>query len=202
MKSTAILLMAAGQSTRMQAIKQLLPWNGTSLVNHTIESLIATRCEHIVVVLGANATAIQKQLKASETNITNIVNPNWQKGLGNSIAHGIAHIVNEIPHINAILIALADQPLISAKDYNQLIKTYNTSNGSIIATTYGNKAGVPALFPIEIAKELTQLHQDFGAKELLKKYHKLVIPLDLGKRIVDLDTPETYSAYYNSYHTT
>jgi molybdenum cofactor cytidylyltransferase len=66
----------------------------------------------------------------------------------------------------------------------------------IVATKYPKKSGVPAVFSIEIARELIHLNEDHGARHLMSKYKDSMIALDAGEQITDIDTPETYKLLY------
>ena len=83
----AILLLAAGASRRMGQPKQLLKINkDQTLLEHTVAIAQATPCQQILVVLGANATAIQT---AISTNINIVYNPLWEEGMGTSLRIGL-----------------------------------------------------------------------------------------------------------------
>ena len=86
----AVLILAAGASTRMGTIKQLLPWAKTNLLGHAIEQA-KNITEHVYVVLGANATVIKATL---DKEIVTILNPDWQHGMGTSIVKGILEVNN------------------------------------------------------------------------------------------------------------
>ena len=67
----------------------------------------------------------------------------------------------------------------------------------IIATNYGNKAGVPALFPKLLFQKLCELEGDYGAKDILNNQQHAIIQLEAGNQIRDIDTKEEYNQLLN-----
>ncbi len=187
----AILLLAAGASSRMGTIKQLLPWKGTFLINHMLKVACASNAAEVVVVLGANAEEIRKVL-GTEAGGCILENELWAKGLGKSISLGIEYLMENHPGIQAVLVMLCDQPLIEAGYLNRMMAGFHEGKGQIIATAYGENMGVPALFSAPYFTELQSLEDDFGARELLKKHKKEIFALSPGNILVDIDTPQDY----------
>ena len=198
----AILIMAAGESSRMKGIKQLLPWKGTTLLLHTLNTLLAVQKDAIYMVLGANADVIQTNLNLNEEPITLIKNKNWKNGLGSSIACGIEFILNLDDTYDGILICLADQPLLTSSYYQDMIAIFNANRATIVATKYPNKSGVPAIFTIQTAQELIHLKEDYGARHLMAKYQDKMIVLEAAEQIIDIDTLETYNQLHKQYNST
>lgn len=184
--------MAAGESKRMEGIKQLLPWKDSNLLLETIKTVKKSNANSIHVVLGAHAELIKKECKLSEKDVTISVNPNWSNGLGSSIAFVVENLINNNSKPDGILICLADQPLLSSKYLNLLIQSFEDNPSKIITTNYKNKAGVPALFPKSLYPKLVVLNGDQGAKKLLTTNLNNIVLLDAGNQIFDVDTKHEY----------
>lgn len=184
--------MAAGESKRMEGIKQLLAWKDSNFLLETIKTVEKSNTNSIHVVLGAYAELIKSECKLSEKDITISVNPNWSQGLGKSIAFAVENLLENNPLSDGILICLADQPLLSAEYLNLLIQSFENNPSKIIATNYKNRAGVPALFPKLLYPKLLLLDGDQGAKQLLNGNLNEIIRLDAGKQIIDIDTKLEY----------
>lgn len=189
--------MAAGASRRMDGIKQLMPWKDSNFLLETIKTVQNTNANSLHVVLGSNAEFIINQCSLKEKNINVIVNSNWENGLGDSIANGVKVLLKQRPTIDGILICLADQPLLSFEYLNSLIAEFIKHPSKIIATNYGKKVGVPALFPKLLFEELSVLKGDFGAKEILNNKSNLIISLDAADQIADVDTNLEYQNIIN-----
>ena len=199
MSKLAVLLLAAGSSSRMGVPKQLLKWNNSTLLQHTINTVKQIKKDEVVLVLGANFQDIKSKIDTTE--LTVIYNENWEKGLGNSIACGINQIIKSVQQIDNVLIMLADQPLIDSNYLNEMIETQLLNPDKIICTSYQNKRlGVPAIFNKIYFKELSELNHDKGAKDLLNKNSDNILFLDGTYVISDIDTMEDYEALYKRFH--
>ncbi|MEH2083110.1 MAG: nucleotidyltransferase family protein [Nostoc sp.] len=190
-KSTiAIMILAAGASTRMGTPKQLLLYQGRSFLKYITEIAIASVCQPVVVVLGANAEQIYPQIKQLPVTVVN--NPNWACGMSTSIKSGIELLNNLLQKIEAVVITLCDQPFVSHQVINQLVDAYYSTKKPIIACEYGGTLGVPALFSQIFFSELAALKETSGAKRVINDNLNQVfsIPFTLGD--IDIDTPEDY----------
>ena len=193
----AILILAAGESKRMNGIKQLLPWKNTTLLGNAIEQAIQSKGNTVYVVLGANANRIASTI--AHYNIQSIENKNWKNGLGNSIACGVNFLEENQLHYDAILITLADQPLITAAYYNSLIDKYAQKEAKIIASETNNTPSVPAIFDAVYFEKLAELNEDKGAKEILIAAQKEVYVLRSNTKMMDIDTQRAYEELYQSF---
>ncbi|MEH2226769.1 nucleotidyltransferase family protein [Nostoc sp.] len=190
-KSTiAIMILAAGASTRMGTPKQLLLYQGRSFLKYTTEIAIASVCQPVVVVLGANAEQIHPEIKQLPIKV--VKNSAWASGMSTSIKSGI-ELLNNLPQkIEAVVITLCDQPFVSPQIINQLVDTYYSTKKPIIACEYGDTLGVPALFSQTFFSELATLKETSGAKKVINHNLNQVfsIPFPLGD--IDIDTPNDY----------
>ncbi|MEH2328448.1 nucleotidyltransferase family protein [Nostoc sp.] len=190
-KSTiAIMILAAGASTRMGTPKQLLLYQGRSLLQYITDMAIASVCQPVVVVLGANAEQIHPQIKQLPVKV--VENLDWACGMSTSIKSGI-ELLNNLPQkIEAVVITLCDQPFVSPQIINQLVDAYYSIKKSIIACEYGDTLGVPALFNQTFFSELAALKETSGAKKVINNNINEVfsIPFPLGD--MDIDTPKDY----------
>ncbi|MEE1963439.1 nucleotidyltransferase family protein [Allomuricauda taeanensis] len=197
MHSIPILILAAGASMRMGGkTKQLLPWAGTTLLGHAIQQATQVS-ETVVVVLGAKSELIEQQVP---NQVETIVNPNWEQGIGSSISVGVGHILNLCKTMDGVLIMLGDQPFLDADYLQKLVRGFNNGEHAIVATSYGKKMGVPAIFSPSVVTELSGLNQDVGAKQIIEKYADRAKGMDPEGKEIDVDTMETYHRLYASNH--
>ena len=194
MGKTAILIMAAGAATRMKTPKQLLPWGTKTLVENAITEAQNSLADSVHLVLGANAVLIKKQIFENDLNF--LENPHWNLGLGDSIAFGVREVLKKEVDLTSILIMLADQPLINSDYLNKLIKASGHYEKGIIASLYGEKKGVPALFSKDYFPALSQLTGEHGAKYILNNNTKDICSIECKNLITDIDTPEDYQHLY------
>ena len=188
MQNTAILILAAGSASRMGKMKQLLPYKNTTLLEWAIEQAQKSIVKNVFCVLGAHKEAIEKQLTTKPIEV--IYNPNYKNGLSTSIVEGI-NLLQKHNFDNA-LIMLADQPHVTSEYLNSLIETSKKNPSNIIASSYQESAGVPAVFPKNYFNELLNLKGDKGAKSFLLQHNDDVIKVNSHQNLLDIDTPEDY----------
>lgn len=193
----AMVILAAGESTRMGSPKQLFPWKNTTLLGNTIEQGLASNVDSVFVVLGAYSKAISE--KINKYNITILDNKNWTLGMGSSIACAMDYIERNNLYFDAVLIALSDQPLIDLKYYNQLNNSFINNNKNIIASQLKSRVGVPAIFGNNYIKRLSKLNKDIGARTIIATNIDDVYVVNLGDLNPDIDTEDDYKTLYNKY---
>ena len=186
----AVVILAAGESSRMKQAKQLLPWGTTTLLGKAIEEALQSNSKKVYVVLGAKAETIQMQFKSTE--VSWILNKNWKKGMGSSISCAINYLVHLKTNYDGILIMLCDQPLIDADYINKMIATFKRSNKRIVATAYKHSNGVPVLFDKKYLEDLSNLEGNIGAKQIIAANSNGVIAINPNGKEKDLDTMEEY----------
>ncbi|MCU4674081.1 nucleotidyltransferase family protein [Catenovulum sp. 2E275] len=187
------LIMAAGQSSRFNACKQLAKINDQTLLDLAIHKLKSTQVDAIYLVTGYwhhliyQALGQPSQQQQNKDNLYIVHNPNWQQGLGNSIAFAVTELKQ---HYDAILITLADQVAISADEYNQLINQFKQTQPQpdIVCAKYQNKRGVPAIFGQNLFPQLTELNSNQGAKKMLYQNNLTLIEIMLTNAATDIDT--------------
>ncbi len=185
-----LILLAAGESKRMGVPKQLLEYQGHSLIRHATEIAIASICRPIVVVLGAYGDRLKSEIDSLPVTICQ--NLDWQQGMSTSISVGIKRLTTTASKINGVIIALADQPLITAQVYNQLVERYQETQQKAIASIYSDTLGVPALFDRILFPQLLNIKAKGGAKQLLTKYSDRTLNLNVPEAAIDIDTPNDY----------
>ncbi len=194
MKDVGLIILAAGKASRMGKPKQLLTYQGSSLISHAVKVGLNSICKPVVVVLGAYKEQIKPQIEKLPVQI--VENPYWKTGMSSSIRAGIAAIKESKSNLDAIIIALADQPLIDAEVFNQLIQSYQQTGNIIIASAYDDIVGVPALFSNIIFSELINLEGDKGAKALMRKYRDEVLTIEIPEAAIDIDTRDDYDKLF------
>lgn len=190
------MVLAAGNSSRMGEPKQLLPVHKKNLLNHTLEQCLESKASKVMVVLGSNFQLISDTITTNKVGILN--NLNWQNGLGSSIGCAVSNLKSTQKEFDAVLFALADQPLVTATYYNELINKYITLKKDIVCSQYNDQLGVPAIFDRKYFDALEKLDPKHGAKELIKQNIKVVECINMGEFLIDIDTPEDYSSYIKS----
>lgn len=190
MPTIGLMILAAGASTRMGTPKQLLLFQGRSLLCYMAEVAIASCCDPVVVVLGSQVERMKLEVQALALHI--VENEQWAQGMGTSISAGMIALTTINQDLDAVVIVLCDQPFVCAPLLNQLVESYRATQSPIIASAYANTLGVPALFDRSLFRELMTIKVNVGAKYLLKQHAKKVFQVSFPKGTIDLDTPAQY----------
>lgn len=191
----AMLILAAGASRRMEEIKQLLPWNHTTLLGHMIEQGLASKVTQVFVVLGAHSEVIWNTISNQKSHP--IFNPDWEQGMGVSIASAMHYFDENSLNFDAVLIVLVDQPLLDSNYFNLLISSYLSKNKNIVASQIKNGIGVPVILSKAYFKELKKLDQDYGAKRIIAKNMNDVFVVNSEGKNIDIDTLDAYNDLLN-----
>ena|SRR5882724_1821980 len=188
-----VMVLAAGASARMGTPKQLLPVHGQPLVAHTVAAALASEGWPVVVVLGAHAEKIRPAL--ARVPVLFAENPAWAEGLASSIRAGMGTMQQFSRRLDAVLVALGDQPAFSADVIARLVAGQRSGGRSIVAARYRGRQGAPALFLREHFPALAALIGEEGARSLLNDDPSRITAVDLPALGVDLDTPEDYALW-------
>ena len=161
--STAIIILAAGSSTRMGKPKQLLTYDNLTFLRHAAEVAVASVCRPILIVLGAYASQLQSEI--DDLPVRSVTNERWADGMGYSIQVGVGALKNydRADNIEALLLMLCDQPYVRADVINGLVTAYHVNDKGIIASEY-SAPGVHALFGREYFAE-SRMSCAAGAKQ-------------------------------------
>lgn len=191
MSNIAFVLLAAGSSSRLGRAKQLLTWKGKSLLEHRLEQSEGLDLSFRLLVYGARKSTIEGHLVGLK--IPLVYNPDWANGMGSSIQTGVQEALSLEPDLEAVLLCLVDQPLVNQAHFASLIELHKAHPTSIIAASYQNVLGVPAIFPKAFFPDLMTLQEQAGAKKIIKKYQNQVIPFPCPEAAFDIDTEADYT---------
>lgn len=178
-------MLAAGSASRFGATKQLAELDGVPLVRHAVNVAAEACGDNTVLVLGHDWNAIADAC-APLTGFM-VINDDYADGQGSSIATA----VRSLRHVaRAIIVLLADQPMITAEHVQALRDTWNGADDELVATVYADTVGVPVLFPRGCFEELCALQDDTGGRHLLTDKRFGVQRINFEPAAVDIDTPE------------
>jgi molybdenum cofactor cytidylyltransferase len=194
MKS-GIIILAAGASTRLGRSKQMLDIDGVTLLMRTASASLQAHAGRVVVVLGANDPVHRDTLQGTPVEIVN--NKQWQKGMGSSLKAGLRHLISQDDSLEAVVITVCDQPLLTKETIKNLFNQHLVSNKPIVASRYSGQQGVPVLFEKRYFKTLLEISDAEGAKKIIQTYASDVDVVDFPGGEIDLDTPEDYDAFKN-----
>ncbi|HJR00985.1 MAG TPA: nucleotidyltransferase family protein [Methylomirabilota bacterium] len=184
----AAVVLAAGLSRRMGQAKLLMKVSGKAIIRYVVESVLAGGVDSVWVVTGPDVEPIEAALNGLEVQIA--VNLAPEEGQAGSVRAGIAALP---PSVEAVLIALGDQPLLAPSIIPALLAARRASPKLIVAPRYRDGQGNPVLFKREMFPELLRLTGDQGARPIIQTEPARVEWVDLDLPMPpDVDTPDDY----------
>ena len=186
MAKVGAVILAAGGSSRFGKPKQLVRFEGRTLLERAIGAAVEGGCRPVVVVVGSDAAAVTAAISDTAVSITE--NPDWANGIGTTIRAGVQHAHELAPDADAIIILVCDQPLVNDRTVASLIERWVETRKPIVASSYSDTLGVPALFDSSCFGELLQLQGDAGAKSIIVHNRARVTEIAFPEGTHDIDT--------------
>lgn len=188
---TGIIILAAGNSSRLGQPKQLLPYRDGTLLQHLITEVFLVQDAVIIVVTGANRELIEKEI--DPFNIKTIFNQDWELGMSSSINTGLKKLLESHPEIENCIFTVCDQPFVSHSIFENLITEFSKTRKGIIASSYAETLGTPVLFDKKYFNELLNLKGQEGAKKIINRFLEDTASIPFEKGNIDIDTEEDYN---------
>lgn len=157
------VLLAAGSGSRMgNRPKSLLELGGVPLIRRQLIALSGAGVDELVVVLGHYADLIEPAVQ--DFPVTLVRNPDPDAGQVSSLRLGLQALS---PKIDAVLVALADQPLINSQDINDLIGAYKKrpEGAQVVQPTVDGQPGNPVMFSGEVRDQILAGEARIGCKQ-------------------------------------
>jgi molybdenum cofactor cytidylyltransferase len=185
----AAAILAAGESKRMGQPKALVPFQGSTFVDHLIAATRHERVGITRVVLGAGAEGIRANLKIDPAWI--VVNADWVTGQLSSIQAAIRSL--PAGGTEGILVCPVDHPLVSAHLVEQLIAAFGAGGKLIVLPKHHGRRGHPVLFNAAVYEELLGASLEVGAREVVWNHAAEVTEVETEEEgvILNLNDPET-----------
>lgn len=188
---TGIVILAAGNSSRLGRPKQLLEYKDSTLLKNTISEALRVENSFLIVVTGSNHNVIEKELNLPEIKFS--FNAEWETGMASSIVKGLKELFQLNPDYEKCIFSVCDQPFVTSLTFENLISEYHKIEKGIIASAYSETLGTPVLFHRKYFNELLDLKGQEGAKKVIKKYSDDVVSVPFEKGNIDIDTEEDYN---------
>jgi molybdenum cofactor cytidylyltransferase len=189
----AAIILAAGESSRMGQLKQLLPWAGTTLLAWQVGQMRLAGAEEVVVVLGHEAQAIRQQ--AGDLPARVIVNEGYTEGRASSLRAGAEALPDDT---GAVLILSVDQPR-PAAIARALIERWQETGAPLVLPGFGERRGHPVLVDGSLLDELRNVTEaELGLRAVTERHgpEAEIVPIENMNLNVDLNTPADYTTAY------
>ena len=184
------ILLAAGESKRMGRTKLLLKWGQRTIIEKSVDTLLASTIGELIVVLGHQAREILRKLGVRS--LKAVINHQYRMGMSTSIRRGLEEVG---PKSEAILIALADQPFIETDLIDHLIHIYRQNPHGIVLPSYKGERGHPVILNrFRYQEEMRNLTGDVGCRPILNRYPEDILEVEVKSEgvIADIDSWEEY----------
>lgn len=188
LSNIAVVILAAGSSSRLGRPKQLVEFQNKSLLQHVIDTIDKFHFNPSLLVLGANGDQIRESINLK--NVTVLLNENWPEGIASSIRLGVSESMKLNGSLDGILFLLSDQPFVNKKLIEELIEKHVNGDQPITACKYSGDVGVPVIFGKQFFSQLFELKGDVGAKKIITQNLDDVQRVVFKKGSFDVDTEE------------
>jgi len=185
--STAGIILAAGESRRMGFPKALLPYRNETFLD-TLIGLFATRCDPVIVVVGAGADQIRSRIARPATFV---VNPDYTRGMTTSLQCGLRMVP---PEAEGVLFTLVDHPSVASSTIDALLAPSPEGTALLRVPRYGANRGHPIWFSRDLITEFLAIPEGGAANEVVHRHRPETqfIDLDDPGIVADIDDPEAY----------
>jgi molybdenum cofactor cytidylyltransferase len=186
----------------MGRAKQLLKYQGETLLRRAVRSALDTQSHPIIVVLGAEADALSREIADMEAQ--SVINAAWDEGLSSSIRCGLSALEETTARqAEAALLMLCDQPFVTTAILNRLLEAYHINRAPLVASEYeaqGERTrGVPALFARALFHELMGLRGAEGAKRVIERHLREAALISVPEAAFDVDMMDDYRVLLEQY---
>lgn len=183
------VILAAGQSRRMGTQKLLLPFDGQPMIVRIVDELLRSPVDRVLVVVSRQGKDVQEVL--ADRCVQVVTNTHAEEEMLYSVRSGLLAVPQGT---SGVMVALGDQPGISATVVSDLIQTFHETDRGIVVPTHQGRRGHPLLFAIDYRDEVLAQYEGCGLRGLLDAHPQDVFEVEVTTSGVleDMDLPEDY----------
>jgi molybdenum cofactor cytidylyltransferase len=196
MSKTGIIILAAGSSSRMGELKQLMMYKNKTFIQHIVGEAIKANLDPVICVTGYQSVRIKDSVSRME--VTVVYNSHWREGMGTGISAGVRQVM--LSDVDSVILAVSDQPYVSSDLFRTMLEMKAQSGKAIIASSYAGTLGTPVLFSKDYFDRLESLNGNQGAKNIVKLNLPDVCPVEFEQGSVDIDTKQDYEGLMSEIH--
>ena len=191
-RRVAGVILAAGEAKRMGRNKLLLPWGQTTVLGQTIANVARSGLHSCLAVTGYEHEHAEAIARAHGVETRR--NDDYATGMITSVQAAVRHLPETV---EALMVVLGDQPMVSPAIIDELIQAYAAGPKGLVAPAYRGKRGNPVVIDRRFFTELLALPPDDAPRTLLKRHPDELLTLDVAEESIlrDLDWPQDYERY-------
>ena len=189
---TAVVL-AAGQSSRMGAAKQLLPWGDRSILAMTLQHVLASSVDGVLVVTGGYAERVAAVAEAA--GVAHVHNADYAVGeMVSSLRVALTHLGE---NCGGIVVVLGDMPFVEPETIDAVVNAIREAPNKIVVPTFEGKRGHPVGFGRNYLTQLLALTNDQTPREVIQANLENVIflPVETESVLIDIDDKASYERW-------
>ena len=190
-KQTAGVILAAGMSKRFGRPKQLAKLDNKFLLEWVLDSALASRLAHVVLVVGHEHPKIIQALgsKINQSRLQVVINDRYQQGQSGSLRVGLSNIQRTF---ESVMFILGDQPRLRPSTIDFLLKSFWNSEKNICVPVCRGIRGNPTIFSRTLYADLMMIEGDIGAREIIRTNQNQILYLELDDPLgfVDIDSQQ------------
>ena len=190
MKNVYAIIPAAGRSRRMGTQKLLLPFGGTTVIQHVVARLSAAPLRGVIAVVSDAGNAVAQA--AARAGAVLVVNADPDGDMLSSVRAGLRALPRDC---DGALVALGDQPTVRTPLVSALLDEFARHPASIVVPAHAGRRGHPVLFPSKCFADVLSRYEGVGLKGLLEEHAARVreLPVDDETVLHDVDDPQGYA---------
>ena len=185
----AVVVLAAGWSSRMGAFKPLLPFGDDTVLGHVISTIERAAIGTTYVVVGNKAERMVPVVEAHGA--VAVVNAAFADGMMSSIKAGIAALPDTI---DGAMILPVDVPLIRAGTLTQIAKRAGDGQSAVVRPTFRGRSGHPPFIHRQLFAGILAAPPETTLRDILGQHqlHAQSVPVIDSGVLRDMDYSEDY----------
>lgn len=187
-----VIILAGGNSERMNYPKPYLIYKKKSFLQHITESYWNADVRNIAIVLNKKFYSVswQKLIYPVEALATVIENSNPELGRFHSIKLGVT-VMSEFDYC---FIQNVDNPLISSETIKKIIAEKNSQGYT--SPVFNGKGGHPVLISKKVMEKIDRMEsKDISVNFFLQRFPKKEVEISNGEVLININTKEDYEKY-------
>lgn len=187
-RRVAGVLLAAGEARRLGRPKQLLEWQGETLITRAARTALDAGLDPVIAVIGSRAEMMRDALSALPAIV--IENPRWPDGMSTSMQAGLSALPETV---GAVVMLLVDQPRVEAHHLRAIVAAYEAGH-PIVSLAFQGRRGSPTLFDRSLFDALMQIRGDEGGRSVVRDNAHLLglVEVEDERIMLDVDTLEDW----------
>jgi molybdenum cofactor cytidylyltransferase len=192
------VILAAGNGQRAGSPKALLKIGDQTFVRHILDEFRAAGLQDVIVVLGASAEDVAKEL--ADTGAITVVNSHYQEGQLSSVIAGVN--ASEQMRADAILLHPVDHPLIRHELVETLVTCFRETGAPLILPVFQGRRGHPVLFSAKLFSELKSAPPEIGARSVVWAHASEIVEVETQDEgvVANINTPQDYENLRSRLH--